>query len=106
MDGEIGIDSFFDIMFYDETEHTLHVECCDALGNCMEDIETFYVDSSGPIVEKEFIGPVKKVETDLGIIEWIDGVTSIELVATDLPDAPCAVGEDEIYYIVSEVFYI
>ena len=70
------------------------MKCCDALGNCYEDVETFYVDSSGPNVTKEFIGPWY---TD-GYSEWIDTVTNISLTANDNPNGECAVGEDKIYY--------
>ncbi len=97
MQGEGCLGPSFDIKFYDETQHELLVKCCDKLGNCAEDVETFYVDSSGPTVEKEFIGP-KKID---GSVEWIDSVTTIELTATDQPDAPCAVGEDKIYYVIT-----
>jgi len=89
-----GLTPPFNITFDDETEHELHVKCCDALGNCYEDIETFYVDSSGPDVTKEFIGPQY---TD-GYSEWIDTVTNISLTAHDNPNGECAVGEDKIYY--------
>ncbi|RLF34681.1 MAG: hypothetical protein DRN03_06465, partial [Thermoplasmata archaeon] len=92
--GGTNITPPFDIKFYDETEHELHVKCCDALGNCYEDIETFYVDSSGPNVTKEFIGPWY---TD-GYSEWIDTVTNISLTANDNLNGECAVGEDKIYY--------
>ena len=84
----------FDIKFYDDTEHELHVKCCDALGNCYEDVETFYVDSSGPNVTKEFIGPWYN---DSGV-EYIDTATLINLTATDNPDGECAVDNSTIYW--------
>lgn len=93
--------SHCDITFPQETEHELHVKCWDALGNEVEDIETFYVDSSGPTVEKEFIGP-QKIEPIPGTpfaVEWIDGITTIELIATDHPAEPCGVDDNTIYYI-------
>ena len=86
----------FNITFYDETEHELHVECCDALGNCYEDIETFYVDSSGPNVSKEFIGPWYRNQSDG--VEWIDTVTKINLTAHDNPCGECAVDNSTIYW--------
>lgn len=86
-----------DISFEDETEHQLYVECTDKLGNTARYEKTFFVDSSGPEVDKQFIGP-QKIEEG---VEWIDGVTTIELTSKDLPDAPCASGADEIYYIIT-----
>jgi len=97
--GQNGLTPPFNITFNDETEHELHINCTDALGNWYEDIETFYVDSSGPNVTKEFIGPKHEEPGKYGIIEWIDGVTLINLTAEDEPEEPCAVGEDKIYYI-------
>jgi len=87
--GETNVTPPFDIKFYDETEHELHVKCCDELGNCYEDIETFYVDSSGPNVTKEFIGPWYRNQSG---VEWIDTVTNISLTAHDNPEGECAVG--------------
>ena len=84
----------FNITFDDETEHELHVKCCDALGNCYEDVETFYVDSSGPNVTKEFIGPWYN---DSGV-EYIDTATLINLTAHDNPEGVCAVGNVTIYW--------
>jgi len=92
-----GYYTSFPIRFYQDTVHELHVECCDGLGNCKEEVETFLVDSSGPNVTKEIIGP-KKID---GLVEWIDSVTTINITAVDNPGEPCAVGEDKIYYIDS-----
>jgi len=93
MRGGKGLTPPFDIEFYDESKHELHIKCCDKLGNCYEDVETFYVDSTGPNVTKEFMGPFYKE----GEIEWIDGITKINLTASD-GKGKCAVGVDKIYY--------
>jgi len=101
MRGGYELEAPFDIKFYDETQHELYVECCDALGNCAEDIETFYVDSSGPTVEKTISEPKKVIKTEGGTVEWIDTVTEITITSNDLPDAPCAVGNETIYYVIT-----
>ena len=85
----------FDIKFYDETQHELHINCTDELGNWHEDVETFYVDSSGPNVIKEFIGPWYRNQSG---VEWIDTVTKINLTAHDNPQEPCAVDNSTIYW--------
>jgi len=90
-----GLTPPFNITFYDETEHELHVKCCDALGNCYEDVETFYVDSSGPNVTKEFIGPWYRNQSG---VEWIDTITNVSLTAHDNPCGECAVDNSTIYW--------
>ncbi|MBU0894241.1 MAG: hypothetical protein KKF48_02310 [Nanoarchaeota archaeon] len=89
------------ISFEDETEHELIVECWDKLENKAEYTKNLYVDSSGPEVEKIISDPKYIIEGDYGLIEWIDSATTISLEATDYPDAPCAVGQEEIYYVIT-----
>jgi len=88
----------FNITFYDETEHELHIKCCDALGNCYEDNETFYVDSSPPETTKWYEGPQKCLGENCTAPEWISSQTLVHLNASDNPDAPCAVGVNETYW--------
>ncbi|MBN2014302.1 MAG: VWA domain-containing protein [Candidatus Altiarchaeota archaeon] len=122
----------FNITFYDETVHTLHIVCCDALGNCDTDNETFYVDSSPPETEKTYVGAYKaapccvenyegycnvswssegyeskeacvKDKVHMNCPQWINLDTEVVLNATDNPDALCAVGVDKIYWMNSLV---
>ena len=85
-----------DISFPQETEHELHITCWDALGNEVEDVETFYVDSSPPYTEKWYEGPYKYGS---GPEEWINSISTIHLDAWDFPEhQTCAVGVEETYW--------
>ncbi|MCD6415043.1 MAG: hypothetical protein J7L23_05460, partial [Candidatus Diapherotrites archaeon] len=94
MDHTTNLSYSFDITFPEDTMHELHILCHDALGNVRQDIETFYVDSQPPNTTKVFDGP-NKID---GEVEWIDGVTKINLTAVDYPDAVCKSGVDKTYY--------
>ena len=101
--GETDLTPPFDIKFWQDTVHELHINCTDALGNWYEDVETFYVDSSAPETVKTY-GQPQKVEPnclaecnstcgdDEDCIEqcvhasctiWINSNTPITLSATD-----------------------
>ncbi len=92
------------IIFYEDCIHELHIRCWDALGNEAYDVETFYVDSSAPYTWKWYEGPFYEFEG----IKYINGVTTVNLDAYDLPEESiCAVGVDETYYryeIVDEFY--
>jgi len=59
MGGESELTPPFDIKFYEDCEHKLHIKCCDALDNCYEDNETFIVDSTPPETTKTYGEPQK-----------------------------------------------
>ncbi len=80
------------ITFTEDSIHTLKIWCWDALGNEVYDEEIFLVDSTPPETTKTYIGPYHEVDG----LKWIDGVTLINLTATDEK-----VGVDEIRYRVS-----
>jgi len=94
----------FDIKFYDETHHELHINCTDALGNWNEDIETFYVDSSPPQTSKTYGDPHYPADINSGdpYPHYITSSTPITLSSTDYPN-DCAVDVDKTYYNVTLV---
>ncbi len=86
-----------DVTFDEDSLHELTVECYDKAGNVVVDTELFRVDDTPPETTKRFIGP-QKID---GLVEWIDGVTEIELNAVD-PDPTgqsCNIGVDKTWYI-------
>ncbi|MCK5176447.1 MAG: hypothetical protein KAQ92_01860, partial [Candidatus Aenigmarchaeota archaeon] len=94
--GEYGLESPFDIRFYEDTEHELHIECRDALGNSVTDVETFRVDSAAPITKKWYTGVQYPEE---GYPKWINTETQVWLEAIDYPEKKiCAVGVNETYW--------
>jgi|GEM_PF-1279258 len=89
--GEEGVD----IIFTEDSEHTLVVDCKDALGNEMvQDVETFRVDSLPPVTEKKYGEPL--VDTEGGYPKWITSDTPITLEAED-----AKVGTEETYWRVT-----
>ncbi|MEM2181062.1 MAG: hypothetical protein QXP32_09650, partial [Nitrososphaeria archaeon] len=84
----------FDIIFDKDSEHKVHIKCWDALGNEIEDIETFLVDSTPPTTTKTYGQPFY---TD-GYADWITSKTPINLTATD-----AKVGVNKTYYRFSLV---
>ncbi|MBR9692719.1 hypothetical protein GOV07_02175, partial [Candidatus Woesearchaeota archaeon] len=91
------------IEYYEDSEHYLEIECYDLAGNMVPMTETEKVDDTPPTTTKEFFGPQKFEEGGLyGTVEWIDGVTTIELTATDGGDI-CAIGVDKTWYRISLV---
>ncbi len=95
-----------------ETNHTLEVECCDALNNCETDVENFLVDGTPPETTKEYGKPIKvdpDCETSCNGDEaciherctiWVTDETSVSLSAVDSPGEPCASGVNATYYRV------
>jgi len=106
----------FDIKFYDDSKHELHIKCWDALKNKVEDIETFLVDSIPPETTKTYGDPFKvepqcydgcKDKCTKGVLDtecldsciheycvwWITSQTPITLTAQDNK-----VGVDKIYW--------
>ena len=116
--GGANVTSPFDIKFYEDTVHELHIVCRDALGNEVEDVETFYLDSQPPETVKSYGEPQVVEPNCLANCEsqypgdaegvekcvheqctiWINSNTPITLNATDYPDAPCAVGVNKTYW--------
>jgi hypothetical protein len=80
-----------EVIFTEDSTHTLIVNCEDALGNQMiEDVEIFLVDSTPPVTEKWFEPDAYVVNG----IEWIDTVHEVVLNATDEK-----VGVNETWYM-------
>ncbi len=116
--GGYGLVPPFDIKFYEDCVHELRVTCEDALGNEVTDVETFYVDSQPPETIKSYGEPQVIEPRCLANCEsqclgnatcveecvhamctiWINSDTPVTLDATDLPDAPCAVGVNKTYW--------
>jgi len=119
------------IVFPEDTVHELHIICWDTLGNEVEDVETFYVDSTGPSTIKFYGEPIYPWDymecvdwciydecggEDYECIEecnlfyvpkWINSNTPITLESEDLPIGECAVGVDKIYWrntLVDDVY--
>ncbi len=74
-----GVYRSFPIYFPEESNHTLYVNCKDALGNKAEDIETFLVDKTPPETTKTYEGFYNITNG----IEWINTDTLIHLDASD-----------------------
>lgn len=90
-----------DIIFYQDSTHNLNISCQDALGNSVEDEETFLVDSTSPDTNKTFSpeGTYYITEGENQLLEWIDTATLITLEAEDEK-----VGVAETYYRVEGPF--
>ena len=79
-----------DILFHQDSTHTLVINCQDALGNATEtDTEVFLVDSKPPVTTKTYGTPFY---TD-GQSDWITTATQVTLAATD-----AKVGVDKTLY--------
>jgi len=78
-DGQSELTPPFDIKFYEDSTHELHIKCIDKLGNEVEDVETFLVDSTPPETTKVYGDPTY-VEGDY---RWITSDTPITLTAKD-----------------------
>ena len=99
LDGETSW--YYEMTFGEDSRHVLNVTCYDIAGNKLEDIEVFRVDDTDPVTTKEFFGPKKFLDMGHGIVEWIDGVTTVELTAVD-PDPTgydCNIGVDKTLYL-------
>jgi len=83
----------FDFLFNEDSVHDIEIECYDVVGNKKVITETDKVDDTEPETNKTFIGP-QKID---GLVEWIDGVTTIELTPEDGGET-CAVGVDKTWY--------
>lgn len=77
------------VIFREDSTHKLVVNCQDALGNRVEDEETFLVDSTPPVTKKTYGQPYYSD----GYREWINSSTLITLTATD-----AKVGVDKTWY--------
>ncbi len=88
--GEEGVD----IIFTEDSTHTLKIWCEDALGNEVYDEEVFLVDSTDPETTKTY-GPEGTYYID-GDIKYIDTATLITLTAKDNK-----VGPKDIYYKIT-----
>ena len=69
----------FDINFPEESTHILTIKCEDALHNAVEDVETFYVDKTPPLIDKKYGDPYYTN----GTAEWISSTTPIKITVTD-----------------------
>jgi hypothetical protein len=84
-----------DILFTEDSTHDLYLSCWDALGNTVNDIETFLVDSTPPVTTKTYGTPT----VVNGNYRWITSATPITLTATD-----AKVGVDDVIYRVTPLF--
>jgi len=87
------------IIFEEDSVHTLQYYCEDVLGNTEGTRENpheqvYRVDSTPPETTKTYDGPVYRDDTS----EWIDSETYIVLNAIDYEE-PCAVGVKETWYL-------
>ncbi len=85
------------VNFTEDSKHTLEIFCIDMAGNNVTDVEVFRVDDTPPETNKHFIGPQKNESG----IEWIDGVTTVELTSVD-PDPTnesCNISVDKTLYL-------
>ncbi|MCR4335526.1 MAG: hypothetical protein NUV57_03240 [archaeon] len=87
---------YTEVIFTEDSTHDLEITCHDGLGNSVEDIEQFKVDSNPPETTKT-LGPdgTWYVNEETGA-EYIDTATRITLEAED-----AKVGVDETYYRIS-----
>jgi len=104
--GRCSVDSgdFLDykqIIFTEDSTHELYVNCWDALGNKVLDVEIFLVDSTPPVTTKTYVGPQYPdpiVEGQTPYPHWISSHTTVNLAAVDEK-----VGVDKTYYRVTQV---
>jgi len=93
--GEFG-ENGTDILFKQDSTHTLVINCKDALGNTMkEDSEKFLVDSTPPVTTKTYGDPhyPLNINDSAKYPHWISTSTPITLNATD-----AKVGVDKTYW--------
>ncbi len=88
----------FDIMFNEDSNHTVSVHCKDALGNDAWYSETFKVDSTPPATMKQYGQPSYPAD---GYPRWISSQTPIILSAMD--EGSCSAGLGETYYRFARV---
>ena len=75
-----------EIIFHEDSTHTLKIWCEDALGNEIYDEEEFLVDSTPPETTKRYVGtqyPNPIIEGQTPYPHWINSTTLVELSATD-----------------------
>lgn len=93
-----------DVIFTEDSNHELIVNCQDALGNAVKDVETFQVDSTPPTTTKTYGEPFyacnPQIQTCGGVDayggvypRWINSSTPITLNAID-----AKVGVDKTYW--------
>ena len=87
--GQQGLTPPFDIQFPEESKHLLTITCKDSLGNEFVDEETFFVDKTPPITQKEYTGPFFEENS----IEWINSYTNVTLFAYDPQPHPSGVAQ-------------
>ncbi|RME31650.1 hypothetical protein D6789_02070, partial [Candidatus Woesearchaeota archaeon] len=85
------------LQFGEDSEHDIEVRCVDKAGNWASLTEKDKVDNTPPTTEKWFNGPQKLVPTENGTVEYIDGVSTVEMSAQDGGDI-CAIGVDKTWY--------
>jgi len=88
---ENGGSIHFDFSLPEDSEHFIEIECFDLAGNKTTVTETDFVETVPPVTKKEFTGPQKFEEGPDGTIEWIDGITTIDLFMIDPAPHPSGV---------------
>jgi hypothetical protein len=89
----------FVISDWDESEHILEIECWDALGNTVNDVEMFLVDKTPPGIHKEYGDPYREYHYESYWAKWISSETNVHIWVTD--DGPHQSGIKEVEYRVS-----
>lgn len=82
--------SSFVINFPEESNHLLYIDCWDALGNSVRDVETFIVDKTPPVTDIWHEGPYL---WGSGPEQYIDGVTVLGFNAVDSEPHPSGVAK-------------
>jgi len=77
--GQQNVTPPFVINFPEESQHILWIHCWDALGNDVEDVQTYYVDKTPPETTKIYEGPFEIFNGT----KWITSDTEVILTAED-----------------------
>lgn len=120
-EGETDLTPPFDISFPEESTHILTIKCEDALGNVVEDVETFIVDKTPPEIHKKYGKPhyneqicmewykpclwCSKECKEWKTIEWISGDTKIKITVEDAGDHKSGIKETKYRYDIVEDDY-
>jgi len=83
-----SFDNYKEIIFTEDSNHTLKIRCEDALGNEAYDEEEFLVDSTPPVTKKWYEGPqypnpIFGEQGETPYPHWINSQTLVYLNATD-----------------------
>lgn len=94
---DVNLDVPYVFKFPSESEHIVHVECTDGLGNYVDDMTQFFVDKTPPSINIDFGLPYYSNGTS----EWINTYTDIIVDVIDV--GPHLTGLQETKYRVSKL---